>query len=188
MVNDWWQLFSQFHWPLTDWEQCPLDLSTDKGAQTLSASACSVVPAALGLLLSRIPTVLSPFPLLTVLPAFFSAPAMAVIVPSILFSAWNPGLYRGEPKTPKRSYIFFAVLVVLSVIYFIAAWGDGLQFQGRTHTHAVCIVNIVWILVLASLFVLSRRRQSSFLFNLSLHWILFAWLAWYAFPYLGELP
>jgi hypothetical protein len=22
--------------------------------------------------------------------------------------------------------------------------------------------------------------------NLAFHWVLFAWLAWYAFPYLGE--
>jgi hypothetical protein len=27
-----------------------------------------------------------------------------------------------------------------------------------------------------------------FRFSLFLHWTLFAWLAWCAFPYMGELP
>jgi hypothetical protein len=32
------------------------------------------------------------------------------------------------------------------------------------------------------------QRQPSFKGNLFSHWLLFSWLAYYAFPYLGELP
>jgi hypothetical protein len=36
--------------------------------------------------------------------------------------------------------------------------------------------------------VIRWKRQPSFRGNLLSHWFLFARLAWYAFPYLGELP
>jgi hypothetical protein len=41
------------------------------------------------------------------------------------------------------------------------------------------------------LFLIFAQRwkgEPSFISNLVVHWILFVWLAWYAFPYLGELP
>jgi hypothetical protein len=31
-------------------------------------------------------------------------------------------------------------------------------------------------------------KSKSFASNLIFHWLLFAWLGWFAFPYLGESP
>jgi hypothetical protein len=53
---------------------------------------------------------------------------------------------------------------------------------------ATCFVTVAWIAFLGTLFTLYWKRESSFRLNLALHWLLLAWLAWYAFPYLGELP
>jgi hypothetical protein len=84
--------------------------------------------------------------------------------------------------------VLLAVAAVLSVFYFIGSWKWGLEYQGLHHTRVVCAANIVWVAILGFAFARSRQGTTSFKFNLFLHWMLFAWLAWYAFPYLGELP
>jgi hypothetical protein len=157
---------------------------------TIFAGWSLILPAALGLFLTGVPTIFCPLPILTVLPALVFSPLapVVVVIPTLLFSAWNPALFRGVPAPPKRSYILFGALVVLSVVYFVDGWGDGVHYEGRIYTRAIAIANGIWIALLTFLFVLSRVRKSSFVFNLTLHWLLFAWLAWYAFPYLGELP
>jgi len=157
---------------------------------TLQAGLALLVPASLGLLATGGPTILCPFPTFTILPAFLFSAAfpLAIIVPPLFFFAWNPALFRGESKTPRRTYALFGALIALSVAYFVASWGYGLKYQGKNYTMEIAAANVVWILVLSVLFILSRKRSSSFRFNLLLHWFLFAWLAWYAFPYLGELP
>ncbi len=149
-------------------------------------------PASVGLLVSNIPTMLCPFPALTVLPAFLLSDRYlfraAVAVPMLLFFAWQPGLFRGDAVVPKRSYVLLAIATVLSVFYFVASWNWGLHYQGPRYAHVVCAVNVVWVGFLTFAFARSWNAPPSFRFNLFLHWVLFAWLAWDAFPYLGELP
>ena len=151
-----------------------------------------LIPASIGLLASAVPTILCPLPTLTVLPAFFLPDShlwkAAVAVPTLLFFAWQPGLFSGEAKIPKRSYVLVLILILLSIAYFVASWNWGMQYQGPKYTHAVCVINAGWAVLLAFLFAQSWKKPSTFKLNLFLHWMLFAWLAWYAFPYLGELP
>lgn len=150
------------------------------------------IPASIGLLVSGVPTILCPFPMLTILPAFLLSDLdlakAAVAVPTLLFFAWCPGLFRGQARIPTRSYALFIVAAILSVIYFVESWKWGLEYQGPLFTHVVCIVNIVCLAILGFAFARSWGRASSFGYSLFVHWILFAWLAWCAFPYLGELP
>jgi hypothetical protein len=149
-------------------------------------------PAVIGLGFGGVPSVLGPFPALTVLPAFHLSArplSLAVLfVPVLLFFAWNPGLFRGDAKIPKRSYVLLALATVLSIFWFVSGWSYGLKYRGPEFTYVVCIVNIAWIAFLWVMFARAWRVGSSFKTNLFLHWRLFAWLAWYAFPYLGELP
>jgi len=151
-----------------------------------------LIPASVGLLLSNIPTMLSPFPALTVLPAFLLFDRhfwkAAVAVPMLLFFVWQPGLFRGEVTVPKRSYVLLTIATVVSVVNFVAGWNWGLQYQGPQYVHVVCAVNVAWVAFLIFAFTRRRKAPLSFSFNLFLHWMLFCWLAWYAFPYLGELP
>jgi hypothetical protein len=158
---------------------------------TLVVGLALTIPAAIGLGLLRTgaPTALGPFPAMTALPALFtSSRIVGVVVPSLVFFAWNPGLFRGEKGLPKRSYGLLAVASILSVVWFVVGWKNGLHYQGVGYVYGVCVITVIWIAVLGALFGLYRKRESSFWPNLALHWLLFAWLAWYAFPYLGELP
>ena len=80
---------------------------------TFVAGLGLLIPAAIGLLPSGVPTVLSPFPALTVIPALLFSDLhlvyVAVMVPMLLFFAWNPQLFRGEARVPKRSYVLLLV-------------------------------------------------------------------------------
>ncbi|MGA7841780.1 MAG: hypothetical protein WCA34_12720, partial [Candidatus Acidiferrales bacterium] len=113
---------------------------------------------------------------------------LAVAVPMLLFFAWHPGLLHGDAKIPKRSYILLPAVILLDVADFVTNWNWGLQYQGAHFTHVVCAVNVAWAAFLVLAFARTWKKPSSFAYSLFLHWMLFAWLAWYAFPYLGELP
>jgi hypothetical protein len=153
-----------------------------------------LIPAAvgLGLFLPGAPTVFSPLPALTAIPALFLSDwhnlgNAAVILPMLLFFLWNLQLFRGEAKVPRRSYVLLALLAVLSAIDFVVSWKWGLQYEGSKFTVAVCSVNIALLAFLGLAFARTRKGTTSFTTSLFLHWMMFAWLGWYAFPWLGEL-
>ena len=162
------------------------------GTLTLVAGMALLIPASLGLLLTGVPTILCPLPLLTTIPAFLLSTwrlhYLATGLPVFLFFLWRPGFFRGEPMVPKRSYVLLAIVTVLSIIYFISGWRLGLRYQGFEYTLTVLIVNVGWAAALVFAFVRTWQNGASFRTSLFVHWMLFAWLAWYAFPYLGELP
>jgi hypothetical protein len=154
---------------------------------TLLAGISLLVPATLGFSFSGVPTVHAPFPALVIVPSFVLG-MPALFFPTVLFFAWHPALFKGSRTFAKRTYCLFVALVVLSAIWFSVGWKLGLQYEGARYTYIVCAVNAVWITVLSALLWQCRRKKISFPFNLLVHWVLFAWLAWWAFPYLGELP
>lgn len=83
-------------------------------------------------------TLLSPFPLLTMLPAIALGLGYAgMIIPTALFFLWNPGLRSGQSETPKRTWFALGALTLLTVVYFAIAWTDGIGFQGAAFTHFV---------------------------------------------------
>lgn len=167
---------------------------TRTGSLTLVAGCGLLLPAYTGLLLHGTPTLLCPLPFLTVTPAFILSSPLAgqfaraaVLAPLLLFFAWNPRLCGGQMQVPKQSLMLLMIATPLSVMWFVGSWKYGLEYQGAQYTHAISVMNGVWLaalwITLASLW-----HRESFTGNLLFHWLLFAWLGWYAFPYLGELP
>jgi len=112
---------------------------------------------------------------------------VAVAIPAVAFFLWNPGLFRGEATVPKRSYVLIAVATLADAAWFVGGWKDGLRFQGVAYTHAVFAINVVWVTLLWLGFAVSSKARKSFNRSLLLHWLLFAWLAWSAFPFFGEM-
>jgi hypothetical protein len=159
---------------------------------TSAAGLGLLFPAAigLGLFLRSAPTVFSPLPALTVIPALMLDEwhwgNAAVMLPMLFFLLWNLQLFRGEGRVPKRSYVLLAILTALSVIDFVLSWKEGLQYWGAPYTAVVCSINIAWFGFLGLAFARTRKGGTSFGASIFLHWMLFAWLGWYAFPWLGE--
>jgi hypothetical protein len=158
---------------------------------TLLTALGLMIPASIGLFLSGVPTIFSPLPALTVLPAFILAQwhlgYAAVLLPTLLFLMWNPQLFRGEGKIPKRTYVLFTLFVALSAVDFALSWKLGLQYQGPQYTAIVFSINVAWIGFLSLALHRCFNASSSFRTSLFVHWMLFAWLCWYAFPWLGEM-
>jgi hypothetical protein len=134
------------------------------------------------------PSALYPFPALVFIPALLGLRQAAVVVPVVGFFTWNPGLVGGDSVLPRRSSILLLAATLLNVLWFIVGWKDGVSMQGLRYTYWVSAVNAVWIALLWMLFAKMRKAGPSFKVNLLFHWMLFAWIAWYAFPFFGELP
>jgi hypothetical protein len=153
---------------------------------TIAAGLSLLIPVLFWLFSKEGPTLLYPFPALMFIPSFLLRRA-AVLVPVVLFFVWNPGLFGGEANIPRRSYILLITATVLSVLWFAVGWRDGLAVQGAKYNYAISGINALWMVVLWLLFSRSRKEEPSFTTNLAVHWVMFAWLAWYAFPFMGEL-
>jgi len=111
----------------------------------------------------------------------------AVLLPTILFFLWNPGLtIRQQSNMPNKTVGLAWLLGILTIVDFVLQWKYGLQYQGTRHTIAVYTIYVLWLAVLWCVVIVAWRRPS-FWANLLSHWVLFAWLSWYAFSYLGEL-
>jgi hypothetical protein len=158
---------------------------------TLLSALALTIPASIGVFLTGVPTIFSPSPALTVIPVLillqWHLEYAAVLVPTVLFLLWNPQLFRGEGKIPTRSYILFALLAILSAIDFAASWKWALRYHGPQYAVIVCSINVAWVGFLGLAFRRRFKKTPSFRTSLFLHWMLFAWLCWYAFPWLGEL-
>jgi len=109
-----------------------------------------------------------------------------VMLPMLLFFVWNPRLLRGQVKTPRRTYLLVAAVIALSFVDFVGSWSYGVKYQGIRYTCLVDAINLGWIAILCFLSFRSWKAEPSFVTNLALHWVFFAWIAWYAFPWLGE--
>jgi hypothetical protein len=111
---------------------------------------------------------------------------VATLTVPVLFAAWSLPLLTGQKRVPNRTKIASIVLVSLSLVFLALSWPYGLKYQGALHTVAMYLFNgAFW----AALLVIGRRntREPVYASNFLFHWLLFAWLGWVAFPWLGEL-
>ena len=134
------------------------------------------------------PSILYPLPALIFIPALFGLKQFAVVIPVGLFFVWNVRLVDGDVGIPKSTFVLLIIATVADALWFAVVWRDGLAMQGAKYTYFVGVVNIAWIAFLWILFLRERKAQPTFKMNLLLHWVLFLGLAWYAFPFFGELP
>ena len=147
------------------------------------------------------PSLLSPLSLVVAIPAMFAFDAfpgsgplrdvatlglVSAVFPA-LFLIWSVPAFRKEPSVPPRSTVLLVLLAALSGAWFVLSWDYGLRYEGRRHTVGVLVISAFLLSLVGGLWLWARRVpsiRSSALF----HTALFAWLAWGAFPWLGELP
>jgi len=110
----------------------------------------------------------------------------ALLVP-LLFAAWSYPLVRGDINIPSRSLWLGLIVIVGNIANFAFAWYDGLRYDSTSHFRDMILLNTAFFLGVTLLAILGRKRPSP-LVNWTFHIALFAWLAFAAFPYFGELP
>jgi len=146
--------------------------------------------------LAGVPTVRSPFPFFVIVPLVSaSSPGYegfwwnVAPIPFGTFLLMNLYQLRETGSAPLR--MRFSVLLVpatvLSFLYFALGWAYGVRFQGVSHTLAVGVINLLFLLVLWGWWLAIERRTSKTA-ALGFATLLHCWLFWFAFPYLGELP
>lgn len=162
------------------------------GAAGLIGVSCLAVAAG-------VPTVLSPLPLPSMLAILLTYPvlgrssmAAGVLLMPVLFWGWmrfavRPARRREQHVLPGHSIGLAILLFGLQVWWIAAGWNYGMRYQGRWHVHGLVSITGMWAVLLLVLAVAARWRSSARL-GLLFHLALFTWLAWYAFPWLGELP
>ncbi len=84
---------------------------------------------------------------------------LAQFVPVLIFFVWNPRLFSGAARVPKRSYALFAIATVLTAIYF-RNWSDGMGYQGAKYTYGYLVANIASIAPLGLIFVRSWKQRT----------------------------
>lgn len=132
------------------------------------------------------PTPLTPISLPSVMLAFRS-PYLAGSLPAFGFlaTAWPELL--GKPFAVSVFLTAVAIVGVLAAVWFAYGWKYGLRFQGAGYVW--CFAGLNLLVFLALLYAggdfLDAPRGAA---GLALHLGLWAWVGWFAFPYLGEWP
>ena len=142
-----------------------------------------------------VPRIYSPFSFTVVIPYLMLSSSfgstnidfvIATILIPIIFMLWSFHLFKGHQKIPIRTMIVSLLLIILSIVHLAFSWSFGTEYQGTTHTIIIYIYNMAIWLTLLALYVFNVKKNSYYT-NYLFHWIFFAWLAWVAFPWLGEL-
>lgn len=105
----------------------------------------------------------------------------------LLFCLWCWPLLRGRNAVPTRSKAFLGVAILASGAWLVLGFSYGVDHQGLRYVIGVAAVNVFCWLTLIGLAIIAAKRPSEGR-TFSFHGAMFAWLAWCAFPYLGELP
>lgn len=135
-------------------------------------------------------SVITPLPFPLIWFAFASDGGHLLVIallPSLAFWLWSPGLFRGKATIPIRSIVLFVIGLMASIVWFVEGWRYGLKYESLTYSISTALLSAV-LAVFTGILILRLRRGPSFALNLLTHFVLFAWLITYAFPYLGELP
>ncbi len=142
------------------------------------------------------PKIFSPYSLIVIWPVLalhelfrydhLTALLLWTLISPALFLLWSFPLLRGQVRIPKRSKIVASLLIALSLFSLVGSWSYGIEYQGALHTIAIYVWNLIFW---SALFLLNRsnKNHESYTSNYLFHWVLFAWAAWVAFPWLGEL-
>jgi hypothetical protein len=118
---------------------------------------------------------------------------MAYGSPAVLVAGATPFLVVGIPLISVRSTVvwptvmFVAVLVVGSAVYFVEAWANGVRFQGMGYTLLAAIANGALGALCVWLCLRALRGKAKYMRRYCATFVPCSWLAYCAFPWLGEV-
>ena len=123
-----------------------------------------------------------------------SAPVLILYLIFSIFISRNKNVFSkttyAERKpsyiVSKRTRIFAILLVLLSVCFNAIGFSTGLKYQGLLHTISMYAFNLLFISALVVAYIFNRNSPTP-TNCLGFNILLFSWLGWVAFPWLGEL-
>ncbi len=124
-------------------------------------------------------------PLFIVAILFFGTPWAAVLFVGAFFLVVERIVMINDGLPASMNGCFVGIVALLSTSLIALSWNDGIRYQGRHYTVAVALLSALFAVLLLLLVFFTRRHRSA-ISTLMVHFLLFAWIATYAFPWLGE--
>jgi hypothetical protein len=146
-------------------------------------------------MIASFPKLYSPYSFTIVIPALFvsslNLPPLVFRVVSVLplvvlFLLWSFSFVKPPFRITLTQKIISGLFIILSVVFNTASFSYGLTYQGELHTYLMYTYNIILLLCL-SLILWKNAKKPSLNSCMGFGVLLFAWLGWVAFPWLGEL-
>jgi hypothetical protein len=139
---------------------------------------------------AAVPTIVSPFPFLVIMPVFNGIPVPVVAV--LMAVSFAISQFRHFKNTPRAKphfgfTVLLAIVTGLTAFGLIADWSFSMGYHGALYTIGVSIANLLCAAIVWSTWWASRttgRYKMQVVFGFTL----FSWLVSYALPYTGELP
>ncbi len=105
---------------------------------------------------------------------------------TILYYIWTFAFIKRPYVICKPTKYLALILVALSVVFLIANYEEGVIFRGPLYPLVICCLSAILVGCMVILFNHNKRKPS---LNTSLGFnvLLFSWLGWIAFPWIGEL-
>jgi hypothetical protein len=129
----------------------------------------------------------APFSLTSIVSAFIFGVGGVLAFNAVVFLAWHFFIARRTDAVPLPSVILFGVVVCLSGWWHVNGASYAVEYQGAGYTERMAIVNSTLVGVLVVALLANRvwpRAATSAVFHIGF----FCWIAWGAFPWLGETP
>jgi len=154
-----------------------------------------VIAASCLTMIASYPKIYSPYSLSVVFPALIISSremgeAVIHLLSSIpilvLYLIFSIAFIKPTYKISKPTLSLAIVLVLLSVVFNIYGYKYGIKYQGMLHTVVMYVYNLVLLSLLSVAYFFNLKEPNS-TNCLSFNTILFSWLGWVAFPWLGEL-
>src|SRR5258706_788373 len=139
----------------------------------------------------------APYSFVTVIPAFLLAGVLgerslflgaaigAMVVPALFVCTARYILSTRAPM-PKFSVVSFVLLALLSFAYAGYGWEPTVRYTFASRAVALVLQSVIPPIVIA-IAAWALRRGLTPEKSVKLHWVAFAWMAWSAFPWYGEL-
>ncbi len=129
------------------------------------------------------PSVLAPRGLPLFIVALLSfGPSAAVFFVGAFFLYVELIVMMNDGLPVRTNGCFVGVVAILSASFIALSWNDD---HDRLYTVAVALLSALFAVLLLLLVFFTRRHRSA-ISTLMVHFLLFAWIATYAFPWLGE--
>ena len=146
-------------------------------------------------MIANYPKIYSPYSFSVVIPALFISELglsrvpmyiLAAIPTVTLYLIWSFFFINKSLKISKPTIAISLILIILSLVFNVHGYEYGIKYQGLLHTFVMYSYNISFLVALMLIFK-SNKTNPTLNNCLGFNVILFSWLGWSAFPWLGEL-
>jgi hypothetical protein len=130
------------------------------------------------------PALLAPFPIAVALPAMLLTGYGGVAFLPLVFAASLPLISRY-----KRRVIPILLAIVVAVgcmLWMVAGWDTSAAYNPYFSNEVWLAMNLASFMIVLAAAWFARRRPNWWT-AVAFQWSLFAWLAWCAFPWVGEI-